>query len=91
MEDFSLPEIRHNHNHKYAADYNISSYLSLADHLPADIHNLRLPLMSKLNTVTSCLSAQHHSLSSTSLLKAAKTMAGYRAAHTAKQLLVFWS
>lgn len=47
--------------------------------------------MSKLNTVTSCLSAQHHSLSSTSLLKAAKTMAGYRAAHTAKQLLVFWS
>lgn len=78
MEDFSLPEIWHNHNHKHAADYNIPSYLSLADHLPAVIHNL--------NIVTSCLPAQHHSLNCT-----AETLAGHKTAHMAKQLLVFWS
>lgn len=91
MEDFSLPEIWHNHNHKHATDYNISTYLSLADHLPADIHNLGFPLMSPLNTVTSCLPAQYHSLSCASLLNVAETLAGHSTAHTAKHLPVFWS
>lgn len=37
-----------------------TSYLSFTDHFPDDIPNLGFSSMSKLNTVTSCLPAQHH-------------------------------
>lgn len=91
MEVFSLPEIWHNLEYCNLQRTCGHGYLSLADHLSADITQLGFPLMSKLNTVTSCLPAQHHSLSSTSLLKVAETFTGYKTAHKVKHLLVFWS